>query len=82
MSTRLIFLAREEQYDKLIKTAGTTGRSLMRQTPLRCLCRDDSSKIEASLSADAKKIEGVSEVKDGGADTNACLSGTLFETGA
>ena len=63
---------KEEQYDKLIKTAGNNWKIFDGDAnPLydAYYVETTAPKYVKQVSADAKKIEGVSEVKDGGVDT-------------
>ena len=66
------FSSKEEQYDKLIKTAGNNWKIFDGDAnPLydAYYVETTAPKYVKQVSADAKKIEGVSEVKDGGVDT-------------
>ena len=66
------FSSKEEQYDKLIKTAGKNWKIFDGDAnPLydAYYVETTAPKYVKQVSADAKKIEGVSEVKDGGVDT-------------
>ena len=66
------FSSKEEQYDKLIKTAGNNWKIFDGDAnPLYDVYYVETTApkyVEASLSR-CQKIEGVSEVKDGGVDT-------------
>ena len=61
MSTRLIFRSKEEQYDKLIKTAGNNWKIFDGDAnPLydAYYVETTAPKYVKQVSADAKKIEG------------------------